>query len=183
MSWSFGTIPGGRVANDVAAATVGGYTFAWAGVTGGAAGGLLNVRVALRGSGLGDLGRALSKIDGVRVTSGPATGGACVIVHCAGFKMVLSSAAPGSDSATGLVSRTSAPAVSVTSPLAVALDGLMRATPARAPVPAAPAPEPDAEPTSTLRRAPLRPGKTLTRKAPLARRTPLRRGPKDRSDS
>ena len=183
MSWSFVTIPGGRVANDVASATIAGYTFAWAGATGGAAGGLLNVRVALRGSGLGDLGRALARIEGVRVTSGPAATGACVIVHCAGFKMVLSSPAPGSDSATGLVSRTSAPAVGVSSGLASALDGLLRAAPARATVPPPPASGAAAFETSTLKRTPLRPGKTLTRKAPLARRTPLRRGPKDTRDN
>lgn len=175
MTWSFGIIPGGRVANDVPAATVAGYTFTWAGMTGGAAGGLLNVRLALRGSSLAEVGRALARAEGVRVTSGPATTGECVIVHCAGFKMVLSRSAPGSDTAAGLVSRTTAAPVAAPSSLAVALDGLMRGAPGTLP---AATPAAERPPESTLRRAPLRPGKTLTRKAPLARRTPLRRGPK-----
>ncbi len=179
MSWPLGTIPGGRVGNDVASATVAGFTFAWAGSAGGpgaASGGLLNVRVALRGATLTDVGRALGRLEGVRVTSAPGMGGGqCAIVHCAGFKMVLSAPAPGTDSAMGLVSRTVAPAVAIESPLATALEGLMRAGAARTP-PAPPVPGDGL--SSTLRRAPLRPGKTLTRKAPLARRTPLRRGPK-----
>ena len=196
VSWSFGTLPGGRVANDVASATIAGYTFAWAGggaggvgvggMSGGAPGGILNVRVALRGTPLGDLARALARVEGVRVTSGPrmTAGGECYLVHCPGFKMVVSSPAPGTDTAQGLVSRAPEPAVSATSDLAVALDRLMRATPSavvRAPItpePSMTGSDPDSGPTSsTLRRAPLRPGKTLARKAPLARRTPLRRGP------
>jgi hypothetical protein len=176
MSWPLGTIPGGRVGNDVASATIGGFTFAWAGMTGGTPGGLLNVRVALRGATLAQMSRALARLEGVRVTSGPGmAGGACTIVHCAGFKMVLSAPTPGTDTAMGLVSRTVAPAVAIESPLATALDGLMRAGPRRV---APPAPHPADPPTSTLRPAPLRPGKTLARKAPLTRRTPLRRGPK-----
>jgi len=202
VSWSFGTLPGGRVANDVASATIAGYTFAWAGggsggvgvggngvIPGGVPGGILNVRVALRGTPLADLARALARVEGVRVTSGPRmTAGECYLVHCPGFKMVVSSPAPGTDTAQGLVSRTADAAVSVTSDLAVALDRLMRATPAavvRAPIVVTPEPiattgtDPDSgPPNSTLRRAPLRPGKMLARKAPLARRTPLRRGPK-----
>lgn len=176
MSWPLGTIPGGRVGNDVASATIAGFTFAWAGLPGGTSGGLLNVRVTLRGASLTGAARALGRLPGVRVTSAPGmAGGACAIVHCAGFKMVLSAPAPGSDTAMGLVSRTVAPAVAVDCPLTTALDGLMRAGPARpAPPPAAAA----GPPASTLRRAPLRPGKTLARKAPLVRRTPLRRGPK-----
>ena len=199
VSWSFGTLPGGRVANDVASATIAGYTFAWAGggsggvgvggISGGVPGGILNVRVALRGTPLGDLARALARVEGVRVTSGPrmTAGGECYLVHCPGFKMVVSSPAPGTDTAQGLVSRTADAAVAVTSDLAVALDRLMRATPAtvvRAPVTVTPEPivteaaSGDGPGSSTLRRTPLRPGKTLARKAPLARRTPLRRGPK-----
>lgn len=176
MSWPLGTIPGGRVGNDVASATIAGFTFSWAGITGGTPGGLLNVRIALRGASLAEVARALGRLPGVRVTSGPGmAGGACAIVHCAGFKMVLSAPAPGTDTAMGLVSRAVAPAASVDCSLATALDGLMRAGPTRpAPAPAGAA----GPPASTLRRAPLRPGKTLARKAPLARRTPLRRGPK-----
>ena len=176
MSWPLGTIPGGRVGNDVASATIAGFTFAWAGMAGGTPGGLLNLRVALRGGSLSGMGRALGRLPGVRVTSAPGMGGGdCAIVHCAGFKMVLSAPTPGTDTAMGLVSRTGAPAALVDCPLATALDGLMRAVPAR-PAPAAASPADP--PASTLRRAPLRPGKTLTRKAPLVRRTPLRRGPK-----
>lgn len=181
MSWRLGTVPGGRVGNDVASATIAGFTFSWAGLAGGTPGGLLNVRVTLRGAPLGEVARALGRIEGVRVTSGPAAAGSdCAIVHCAGFKMVLSAPAPGTDTAMGLVSRTVQPAVSIESPLATALDGLMRASTARV---AAAAAEPAGAASSTLRRAPLRPGKTLTRKAPLARRTPLRRGPKAEDQS
>ena len=189
MSWSLGTVPGGRVGNDVAFATVAGHTFAWAGLTGGASGGILSVRITLRGAALAELARALGRLPGVRVTSGPAMsagGGDCYVVHCPGFKMVLSSPDPGTDNASGLVSRTAPGAVALTSELAIALDGLMRTAPrpASAKAPASPPvspPAPDTAvtraPTSTLRRTPLRPGKTLTRKTPLARRTPLRRRP------
>ena len=184
MSWSLGTVPRGRVGNDVALATVAGYTFAWAGLTGGAAGGILSLRVTLRGATLADLARALGKLPDVRVTSGPAMsagGGNCCVVHCPGFKMVLSPPEPGTDNAAGLVSRTAPAAMALASELAIALDGLMRMAPRAAaatpPVPAAADTIASRPPTSTLRRAPLRPGKTLTRKAPLARRTPLRRRP------
>jgi hypothetical protein len=172
------------VANDVASATIAGYTFAWAGKVGGTPGGILNVRVALRGTGLADLARALGRVEGVRVTSGPAmtAGGECYLVHCTGFKMVVSSPAPGTDTAQGLVSRTIEATGALTSELSVALDRLTKAIPgtaARAPL----TPEPvvagrAGSSSSTLRRTPLRPGKTLARKAPLARRTPLRRGSK-----
>jgi hypothetical protein len=182
MSWSLGTVPGGRVGNDVAFATVAGHTFAWAGLTGGASGGILSVRITLRGTALADLARALGRLPGVRVTSGPAMsagGGDCYVVHCPGFKMVLSSPDPGTDNAAGLVSRTAPGSVALTSELAIALDGLMRTAPRPGPAtPPVSPPAPDTRaPTSTLRRTPLRPGKTLTRKAPLARRTPLRRRP------
>ena len=186
MSWSLGTVPGGRVGNDVAFATVAGYTFAWAGLTGGASGGILSVRVTLRRVALAELARALGRLPGVRVTSGPAMsagGGDCYVVHCPGFKMVLSSPEPGTDNAAGLVSRTAPAAVTLTSELAIALDGLMRTAPRPAATkpavsaPAAPATDTTDTPTSTLRRAPLRPGKMLTRKTALTRRTPLRRRP------
>ncbi|HVY39208.1 MAG TPA: hypothetical protein VHM31_14785 [Polyangia bacterium] len=191
MSWSLGTVPGGRIGNDVAFATVAGYTFAWAGLTGGSGGGILSVRVTLRRATLADLARALGRLPGVRVTSGPAMsagGGDCYVVHCPGFKMVLSSPEPGTDNAAGLVSRTAPGPVTLTSELATALDGLMRTAPR--PAGARPSPEtaavtstqtPQDPPSSTLRRAPLRPGKTLTRKAPLTRRTPLRRRPDSES--
>ncbi len=186
MSWSLGTVPGGRIGNDIAFATVAGYPFAWAGLTGGVGGGILSVRVTLRRATLADLARALGRLPGVRVTSRPALsagGGDCYVVHCPGFKMVLSSPEPGTDNAAGLVSRTAPATVELTSELAIALDGLMRTAPrpaaAKPPTFPSVAGAGDASssrpPTSTLRRAPLRPGKTLTRKAPLARRTPLRR--------
>jgi len=197
VSWSFGTLPGGRVANDVASATIAGYTFAWAGggsggigvggISGAVPGGILNVRVALRGRPLVDLARALARVEGVRVTSGPRmmAGGDCYLVHCPGFKMVVSSPTPGTDSAQGLVSRTAEAAVALTSELALALDRLMRASPPGV-KPAPVTPEPvvtgSGPASSTLRRAPLRPGKTLARKAPLTRRTPLRRGPPKNGD-
>ena len=93
VSWSFGTLPGGRVANDVASATIAGYTFAWAGggpgrvgvggISGAVPGGILNVRVALRGTAVANLARTLARVEGVRVTSGPAmsAGGECYLVH------------------------------------------------------------------------------------------------------
>jgi hypothetical protein len=173
--------PPAKVANDVATASIAGYALAWAGMTGGAAGGLLNLRVGLRTSTLVDLARALARLEGVRVTSGPAISsrGDCYLVHCPGFKMVLSAPALGDDAAQGLVSRTAPPALAVPCELSVALAGLMGVRPA-APAAEAVAPTPSAgsPKTSTLRRAGLQPGKTLARKKPLARKTPLDRGGK-----
>lgn len=162
-----------KIANDVASVTVAGYTFAWAGMTGGPAGGILHLRAGLRKAALVDLARALARLDGVRVTSGPAIAsrGDCYLVHCPGFKMVLSAAAPGDDVAQALVSRTLPPALTVPCELSDVLVGLMRAPATPAPEPAAASPK-----TSTLRRAALQPGKTLARKKPLARKTPLGRG-------
>lgn len=167
--------PPAKVANDVASATIAGYTFAWAGMTGGPAGGILSLRAGLRTTALVDLARALARIEGVRVTSGPAIAsrGDCYLVHCPGFKMVLS-ASPGEEVAQALVSRTLPPALAVPCELAELLADLMRP----------PAPTPDATATvasgspktSTLRRVGLQPGKTLSRKKPLARKTPLGRG-------
>jgi hypothetical protein len=108
-------------------------------------------------------------------------GGECYLVHCSGFKMVVSSPAPGTDTAQGLVSRTLEPGAALTSELSVALDRLARGvagTAVRSPITPEPIVTEPGPASSTLRRAPLRPGKTLARKAPLARRTPLRRGPK-----
>jgi hypothetical protein len=171
--------PPAKVANDVASATIAGYTFAWAGMTGGPGGGILSLRAGLRTTTLVDLARALGRVDGVRVTSGPAIAsrGDCYLVHSPGFKMVLS-AAPGEDVAQALVSRTLPPALAVPCQLADLLASLMRA-------PASPAPEtspaPSASPkTSTLRRAVPQPGKTLARKKPLTRKTPLGRGGRTR---
>jgi hypothetical protein len=176
--------PPARVANDVATATIAGYALAWAGMTGGAAGGLLNLRVGLRTSTLVDLARALARLPGVRVTSGPpiSTRGDCYLVHCPGFKMVLSAPALGDDAAQALVSRTAPPALAVPCPLSDALAELMTVRPGRPPAeaqePQAPAAQTSSPRTSTLRRAPLQPGKTLAHKKPLLRKTPLGPGRK-----
>ncbi|HVV51418.1 MAG TPA: hypothetical protein VHO06_17240 [Polyangia bacterium] len=168
--------PPAKVANDVASVTLAGHTFAWAGMTGGAAGGILSLRVRVAGGALVELARALGRLDGVRVTSGPpiAARGDCFLVHCPGFKMVLSAPAPGDDVAQALVSRTLTPALAIPCELADALEGLMRAPSAVAAPP--PAEAPPSPRSSTLRRAALQPGKTLARKKPLARKTPLGRG-------
>jgi hypothetical protein len=173
-----------KVANDVASVTIAGYTFASAGATGGPLGGILNLRVGLRGSALVDLARTLGRIGGVRVTSGPtiASRGDCYLVHCPGFKMVLSAPDPASGFAQALLSRTIEPALAITCELAVAFTGLMSPSPPRTEA-AAPPPAlgdrargPAWPKTSTLRRAALQPGKTLARKTPLTRKTPLGRG-------
>jgi len=171
--------PTSTVANDVASVTIGGHTFASAG---GAAGGILNLRVSLRGT-LADLARALARIEGVRVTSGPAIAsrGDCYLVHCPGFKMVLSAPASGGNFAPALLSRTgdpTLPTLAMTCELSAAFASLMRSPPPVAPPSgeAAPAERSASPKTSTLRRAALQPGKTLARKAPLKRKTPLGRG-------
>jgi hypothetical protein len=166
--------PPSTVANDVAAVTIAGHTFASAG---GAAGGIVNLRVSLRGSTLADLARVLARLEGVRVTSGPAIAsrGDCYLVHVPGFKMVLSAPEPGGDFAPALLSRTieSNPPklqkLEVTCDLSAVFASLMSA-PRIAETPMVTAK------TSTLRRAALQPGKTLARKTPLTRKTPLRRG-------
>jgi hypothetical protein len=185
--------PPSTVANDVASVTIAGHTFASAGS---AAGGVLNLRVSLRGSTLAELARVLARLEGVRVTSGPAitSRGDCYLVHAPGFKMVLSAPAPGGDYAPALLSRTidsNPPKLTATCDLSAVFASLMSAPspssrdeeiPAatRAAVKAAAAAVAaavDRSPkTSTLRRAALQPGKTLARKTPLTRKTPLRRG-------
>jgi hypothetical protein len=177
--------PPSTVANDVASVTIAGHTFASAGS---AAGGILNLRVSLRGSTLAELARVLARLEGVRVTSGPAitSRGDCYLVHAPGFKMVLSAPAPGGDYAPALLSRTidpNPPKLTATCDLSAVFASLMSApspssrveeTPATATAGAAAV---DRSPkTSTLRRAALQPGKTLARKTPLTRKTPLRRG-------
>jgi hypothetical protein len=183
--------PPSTVANDVASVTIAGHTFASAG---GAAGGILNLRISLSGSTLAELARVLARLEGVRVTSGPAIAsrGDCYLVHAPGFKMVLSAPAPGGDFAPALLSRTidsNPPKLAATCDLSAVFASLMSAPPpvprieapaamARAAAaPTATAAAGDRSPkTSTLRRAALQPGKTLARKAPLTRKTPLRRG-------
>jgi hypothetical protein len=193
--------PPARVANDVASVTIAGHPFAWAGMTGGktggmtggktggktggmtggTAGGILSLRVGLRGSTLVELARALGRLEGVRVTSGPAIAsrGDCFLVHCPGFKMVLSAPAPGEDFAPALLSPTLAPVLAVPCELSALFEALMNTpsprvaqTPPRTPG-EAPSSSP---PTSTLRRTGLQPGKTLARKKPLLRKAPLSRG-------
>jgi hypothetical protein len=179
--------PPSTVANDVASVTIAGHTFASAG---GAAGGILNLRVSLRGSALAELARVLGRLEGVRVTSGPAIAirGDCFLVHCPGFKMVLSAPAPGGDFAPALLSRTlesNPPKLAVTCDLSAVFASLMSAPPparieespvaARAATNGASASDRSPK-SSTLRRVALQPGKTLARKAPLTRKTPLRRG-------
>ncbi len=182
--------PPARVANDVTSVTIAGHAFAWAGMTGGMtggqAGGILSLRVGLRGSTLADLARALGRLEGVRVTSGPAIAsrGDCFLVHCPGFKMVLSAPAPGDDFAPALLSRTLAPRLAVPCELSALFEALMN-TPspgvARAPSRGPAEATTESPPTSTLRRTGLQPGKTLARKKPLARKTPLGRSRWSRS--
>ncbi len=123
--------PPSTVANDVASVTIAGYTFASAG---GAAGGILNLRISLRGSTLAELARVLARLEGVRVTSGPAIAsrGDCYLVHAPGFKMVLSAPAPGGDYAPALLSRTidsNPPKLAATCDLSAVFAGLMTAPP------------------------------------------------------
>ena len=179
--------PPSTVANDVASVTIAGHAFAAAGV---AAGGILNLRISLRGSTLAELARVLARLEGVRVTSGPAIAsrGDCYLVHAPGFKMVLSAPAPGGDYAPALLSRTidsNPPKLAATCDLSAVFAGLMTAPPPPPRIEEAPmvaaraatATATDRSPkNSTLRRAALQPGKTLARKAPLTRKTPLRRG-------
>ncbi|HEY4186648.1 MAG TPA: hypothetical protein VGP07_16340 [Polyangia bacterium] len=153
--------------------TIAGHPF----LPGEKAGGLLNLRIALRGGPLLALARALGKLEGVRVTSGPEGMGRerGYLVHCLGFKMVLSSSPDGADDfAQALVSRAPQAALAVTSDLGSLLELLMSEPPP---------PEKKASDQrtrtgagSSLRRTALRPGKPLTRKTPLRRKTPMARG-------
>src|SRR5450432_1319014 len=141
-----------KVANDVASVTIAGYTFASDGGPGGiggvggvggggTTGGILNLRVGLRGSPLVDLARALGRIGGVRVTYGPAIArrGDCYLVHCPGFKMVLSVPEQAGGFAHALLSRTVAPTLAVTCELGAVFESLMRTPPPRSETTKAPA--------------------------------------------
>jgi hypothetical protein len=173
--------PPSTVANDVASVTIAGHAFASAGV---ATGGIVNLRVSLGGARLADLARVLGRLEGVRVSSGPAIAsrGDCYLVHAPGFKLVLSAPAPGGDFAPALLSRTidsNPPKLSATCDLSAVFASLMRAPtpPRRIETAAAAAAASEASPkTSMLRRVGLQPGKTLARKTPLTRKTPLGRG-------
>ena len=168
--------------SDIASVTIAGYSFALQEKSGG----MLNLRISLRNAALADLARALAKLEGVRVVSGPAIvdRGICYLVHCPGFKMVLSLPAPDADFAHALLSRTPEPTLAVTCELGTVFARLMDA----------PAPQPEKgrsrwpgsvavtadrlvlTRTSALRRTVLQPGKALARKTPLRRKTPLARG-------
>jgi hypothetical protein len=170
------------VGKEPGSTTIAGHRFSIEGM----AGGMLSLRISLRGGALVDLARTLSKLDGVRVSSGPAivSRGDCYLVHCPGFKLVLSSPLPADDFAHALLSRAVEPSLALTCELGTLFARLM-SSPAPRPERAAPRqPEPETDATarpiwpqtSTLRRAALQPGKTLARKTPLRRKTPLSRG-------
>ena len=187
--------------NDLSPLTIAGHPFAveaGGGKSGmsGMTGGMLSLRISLGNAPLLDLARALAKLEGVRVTSGPAivSRGDCYLIHCPGFKMVLSTPVPADDFAQALLSRTIEPTLAITCELAALFTRLMSAAPP-AELGSAKKPKrigtPEHQPvsraetqsgpggwarTSVLRRAALQPGKTLIRKTPLARRTPLARG-------
>jgi len=133
----------------------------------------------LRSAALIDLARALARLEGVRVTAGPTmvSRGDCYLVHCAGFKLVLSSPAPRGDFAQGLLSRTIGPkpALAITSELETVFARLLAAPVARTERAHDRERENRSSP-STLRRTRLQPGKPLTRKTQLGRKTPLLRG-------
>jgi hypothetical protein len=142
------------------------------------AGGLLNLRIALGGAPLVALARTLAKLDGVRVTGGPTTTGPerVFVVHCPGFKMVLSVPEDGADFATALVSRTPQAVLAVMSELGSDLERIM-SEPPRLPEPAPVESHGVARPSLPLRRSTLKQGKPLTRTAGLKRKTPLARSP------
>jgi hypothetical protein len=153
------------------------------------AGGLLNLRLALDGAPLVSLARALAKLDGVRVTTGPQAEGheRCYLVHCAGFKMVLSSpTAEAPDHVSALVSRSPQAALALMSDLGAQLERLMSEP---SPVDEAPTAK-EASPArrrsglqqgAPLARSGLKQGAPLARKTPLLRKTPLARGRFDRT--
>jgi hypothetical protein len=142
------------------------------------AGGLLNLRIALAGAPLVTLVRTLARLDGVRVTGVPTSIGSerGFVVHCPGFKMVLSVPEEGADFATALVSRTPQATLAVMSELGSDLERLM-SEPPRAPEPAPIESRVVARPSLPLRRSALKQGKPLTRTAGLKRKTPLARSP------
>jgi len=140
------------------------------------AGGLLNLRIALGGAPLVALVRTLATLDGVRVTGGPTSTGPerGLVVHCPGFKMVLSVPEEGADFATALVSRTPQAALAVVSELGSHLERLMSEAP-RIPEPAPVESHGVTRPALPLRRSTLKQGKPLARAAGLKRKTPLAR--------
>jgi hypothetical protein len=145
---------------------------------------ILNLRIALDGSSLASLVRALGKLEGVRVTERPETAGhaRCHLVHVLGFQMILTGpAGEGADFASAVVSRTAQAALAVVSDLGNVFDRLMSEP---APAPATPPAEPEpalgngiGRTSSALRRSTLQQGKPLARRTELRRKTPLARGP------
>jgi hypothetical protein len=140
------------------------------------AGGLLNVRIALGGAPLVALVRTLATLDGVRVTGGPTRSGPerGFVVHCPGFKMVLSVPEDGADFATALVSRTPQATLAVVSEIGGQLERLM-SEPPPLPEPAPVAHHGVTRPSLPRRRSTLKQGKPLARTAGLKRKTPLAR--------
>ena len=157
---------------------------------------MLNLQIALRGAPLVALARALAKLDGVRVTGGPDASAAgsrsgsgrerSYLVHCLGFKMVLTAPPAGEagDFALALVSRTPQVALAVMSDLGSVLERLMSEPPR--PVDLASFDRDGSRPaegdspglmktSSTLRRSTLQQGKPLVRKTALRRKTRLAR--------
>jgi hypothetical protein len=147
------------------------------------AGEVLSLRIALQGQPLPALGQRLAQLDGVSVTSGPQGLGRerCLLVHCPGFKVVLSTEPGHNDMALALVSRAPQAALAVISELAGLLERLLTAPPAVVEVAVTPSKKkPSDEQTkngSFLKRgSSLKQGKPLARGKPLQRRTPLARG-------
>lgn len=140
------------------------------------AGGLLNLRIALRGAPFVALVRTLAQLDGVRVTGGPTSTGPerGFVVHCPGFNMVLSVPEDGADFATALVSRTPQATLAVVSELGSHLERLMSEPPGL-PEPAPVESHGVTRPSLPLRRSTLKQGKPLARTAALKRKTPLAR--------
>jgi hypothetical protein len=165
------------VAADISPPTIAGRPF----VVRDRAGGVLNLSVALGGEPLVALARALAKLDGVRVTGGPESAGRerCFLVHCLGFKMVLS-VAEGDDVALALVSRAPPAALAVMSDLGSLLERVMSEPPPPPPVERF-APPRATRTSSSLRGSALAQGKPLARTTELRRKTPLARGPFRRS--
>ena len=170
--------PPAKVANDVASATIAGYTFAWAGMTGGPAGGILSLRVGLRGSTLVELARALARAR--RRARHLGAGNRQPRRLLPGSLSRVQDGAVGAGAGRGLragarVANARAGAGRALRALRAAGGPDARRRARRAATPRAP-PRRRSPKTSTLRRAALQPGKTLARKKPLTRKTPLGRG-------
>lgn len=159
---------------DSAPPTIAGHAFALQD----RASGMLNLRIALRGTSLAAFARALAKLGGVRVTGGHegAAHARCYLVHCLGFKMVLSAPSEETaDFALALVSRTPQAALAVMSDLGNILERLMN-EPLQLFEPASAEARSVQRKSTPLRRSALQQGKPLARRTELRRKTPLARG-------